>query len=305
MKNYFRYFAPSPRVRVWGCELAAIGYTRVPPGVDYPPARHPDDHHFQWSRGRVLQSHQIVLVAEGAGILESGRPGQVFEVRAGDVFLLFPGVWHRYAPDRRIGWTEHWIECRGEALERAEKSGLISAASPVIATANSAELNAIFLRLHELVRSADPEARDGAATLALHLASRIRADEGRGARGGAPSMEERLERARQLILERSDRPLSVRAIAQAAGLGYSHFRQSFRRASGIGAREFHSEARLRRAADLVANTELSAKEIAELLGFSSQFHFSNAFKARHGLAPSLWRARQRPEATQASTRKIR
>lgn len=304
MKDYFRYLASSPRSRIWGCELAAIGHTRVPPKVDYPPARHPDDHHFQWARGRVLQSYQIVLVSEGGGVLESGRPGGGSEIQAGDVFLLFPGVWHRYAPARETGWTEHWIECRGEALERAEEAGFISAARPVVKVANPAEVLGLFLRMHELVRMPVSQARDGAATLAIHLVSRLGAEES-GLRTTAPAVPERLERARQLILERCDRPLSVREIAKASGLGYSHFRQAFRRASGVGAREFHAEARLRRAADLVANTDLSAKEIAELLGFSSQFHFSNAFKARHGLAPSLWRERHRPGSVHPTKRKTR
>lgn len=303
MKDYFRYFARSPIGRVWGCELTAIGHTRVAPGADYPPARHPDDHHFQWSRGRVLQSYQLVLVSEGAGILESGRPGVTAPIRAGDVFLIFPGVWHRYAPDRETGWTEHWIECGGDALERAEKAGAVSAARPVVSVANPAELLGIFLRLHELVGQAGAEARVGAATLALHLWSRLGAKEA-GARTSSAGVADRLERARQLILERCNRPLNVREIAREAGLGYSHFRHAFRRASGMGAREFHSEARLRRAADLVANTELSAKEIAELLGFSSQFHFSNAFKTKHGLAPSFWRER-RPRPTPGGKLKTR
>jgi AraC-like DNA-binding protein len=77
------------------------------------------------------------------------------------------------------------------------------------------------------------------------------------------------------------------------GLGASHFRQAFRRECGVAPRTFHGEARLRRAADLLANTELSTKEIADLLGFSSAFHFSHAFKRGRGLAPSRWRELQR------------
>lgn len=292
MKNYFRYFPASPRTRIWGCEIGAIGRTRIPAGAPYPLARHPDDHHFQWERGRVLESLQIVFIPEGAGVLETGRPGAAAPVLAGDVFLLFPGVWHRFAPDPASGWTEHWIECRGRAFESALAAGVVGPARPVITSDDPAELTRLFDRLHTLSAGTRGSGHDAAATLALHLLSRL-GEAAERPRGRSASVSERLERARRLLMESCDRPFDARAVAAAVGLGGSHFRQAFRRESGVGPRAFHAEARLRRAADLLANTELSAKEIAETLGFSSAFHFSNAFKRSRGLAPSVWRTRPR------------
>ncbi len=288
MKDYFRYFPSSPRSRIWGSELGAIGYTRLFPGRAYPPERHPDDHQFDWERGRILQSFQIVFISEGAGVLESGRPGAPLRVEGGAVFVLFPGVWHRYAPAPEIGWTEHWIECRGRAFDQALAEGLVSPARPLIAPSDPAEIAQLFARLHVLAGRPAGIVRDSAATLALHLLSRLCETAARSD-GGKASVAERLERARGFLMEECAKPFDARAAAAAAGLGGSHFRQAFRRECGIGPRAFHAEARLRRAADLLANTELSAKEIAEMLGFSSAFHFSNAFKRGRGMAPTLWR----------------
>src|ERR1043165_3200892 len=109
MKNYFIYLPDTLRDSPWGCTVTSVGYTKVPIGSDYPPQRHPDDHHFTWSRGRILQAHQILLISEGGGNFESSRPKRKERVAAGDVMVLFPGVWHRYAPDRKIGWVENWI----------------------------------------------------------------------------------------------------------------------------------------------------------------------------------------------------
>ena len=58
MKDYFRYFPPASHEEVWGGSVTAIGHTRVPPHGRYPSARHPDDHHFVWERGRVLHAYQ-------------------------------------------------------------------------------------------------------------------------------------------------------------------------------------------------------------------------------------------------------
>ena len=293
MKDYFVYLPDAPHAELWGAGVTAIGYTKISVESSYPPARHPDDHHFSWERGRVLQTHQLIFIGEGGGRLETGRPGQAWRVSAGQVLLLFPGVWHRYEPDPETGWTEHWIECRGRVFEEATRRGLITPAQPLVDLGDGAAVAETFLRCHDCVARGEPRSLP---TLGLHLLNLVIQARTRQGEAGGLSVATRLEQARRLLMERCDRPLDLGAVARAVGLGYSHLRQAFRRESGVGAREFHAEARLRRACDLLANTELSVKEIAELLGFSSAYHFSASFKAARGLAPSLWRGRSRPPA---------
>lgn len=291
MKDYFRYFPASLRTRIWGCEIRAIGHTRIPPGAPYPPSRHPDDHHFNWERGRVLQSMQMVFIAQGCGVLESPRPGGSFPIGPGDVFVLFPGVWHRFAPDPAKGWTEHWVEGAGPAFSDAIAEGVLSPQRPVITPKDPAEILQIFTRLHALASRTRGSGHDAADTLALHLISRL-GEMSEQRDGRSATLRERLQRARLLLTDDCNRAFEASAVASAVGLGGSHFRQAFRRECGVSPRTFHAEARLRRADDLLANTDLSTKEIADLLGFSSAFHFSHAFKRARGLAPSLWRGRQ-------------
>ena len=293
MKDYFIYFPDNPEAELWGVGVTAMGYTKISTKSKYPPARHPDDHHFSWERGRVLQTYQIILISEGTGRLETGRPGQALRVSAGQTLMLFPGVWHRYEPDPATGWTEHWIECRGRVFEEATRRGLITPAQPLIRLGEGSGVAEAFLRCHDCVARGGPQSLP---TLGLHLLNLVIQGRSRQGGDGKRSVAARLEQARRLLMERCDRTLDVGEVARAVGLGYSHFRQAFRRESGVGPREFHAEARLRRASDLLANTELSVKEISELLGFSSAYHFSAGFKAARGLAPSLWRHRTRPQA---------
>ena len=46
-------------------------------------------------------------------------------VKAGSLLILFPRVWHRYAPDPGVGWTEHWIECQGPIFDEAVRTGIV------------------------------------------------------------------------------------------------------------------------------------------------------------------------------------
>jgi hypothetical protein len=60
MKNYFIYLPNRKSRDPWECAATSVGYSKIAPYHDYPPLRHPVDHHFTWANGRVLQAYQII-----------------------------------------------------------------------------------------------------------------------------------------------------------------------------------------------------------------------------------------------------
>lgn len=134
MRDYFVYLPQQPPGNIWGCTATSVGLARVKPHTKYPPARHPADHHFEWSHGRILQCYQIIFISEGSGIFESEHTSEPQVVESGTVLILFPGVWHRYAPDSAAGWTEHWIECQGHIFDEAVRTGIVEPTQPILHT---------------------------------------------------------------------------------------------------------------------------------------------------------------------------
>ena len=57
-------------------------------------------------------------------MFESEVSPKCHRIEDGAVMTLFPGVWHRYAPDPKTGGVEQWIECCGPAFDRARNAGL-------------------------------------------------------------------------------------------------------------------------------------------------------------------------------------
>ena len=101
LHTFFRYFPISDRDRRFGLFLTTAGESRIPPGSEYPPKGHPGAYQFDWSRGRVLQDeHQVVYISGGQGHLEIEESR--WRISAGTVFLLYPGVRHRYRPDPEL-----------------------------------------------------------------------------------------------------------------------------------------------------------------------------------------------------------
>ena len=63
----------------------------------------------------------------------------------------------------------------------------------------------------------------------------------------------------------------------------------FRREAGISPREFWIGRKLHRAQYYLCSSNFSIKEIAALLGYSSQFHFTGEFKKHMGIPPTVFR----------------
>ncbi|MGH4052532.1 MAG: AraC family transcriptional regulator [Clostridium sp.] len=59
---------------------------------------------------------------------------------------------------------------------------------------------------------------------------------------------------------------------------------------GKSTKEFINEKKLRKAKELLKNTELHIKKISEILGFTSEYYFNQFFKRLEGYPPGLYRS---------------
>jgi AraC-like DNA-binding protein len=284
--NYFHYLPENRLCASWGCTVTALGCTRILPGSAYPPQRHPDDHHFTWESGRWIDAFQIVQITRGRGMLESAGTEGPQRVGAGGLFLLFPGVWHRYAPDADTGWTEHWVECRGHAFDDARASSALDPHHPLRPA--TAEVADVFRRLHAWAARDALAHQNVISTLGLQLLALL---VGEGSPGSGSRDAALVQRAMAHILEHCHQPLQMSQVARDLNVGYTRFRELFQVHAHTSPKQYHLRLRMNRARDLLLNTEKSLKEIAALLGFHSAFHFSHQFRAAHGMAPRDWRKR--------------
>src|SRR5258708_19086537 len=109
MKNYFIYLPNRKSHDPWECAATSVGYSKIAPYHDYPPLRHPVDHHFTWANGRVLQAYQIIYISEGRGVFESESTTKRSRVGAGRGLPPFPPGLDSYAPGGKNGLAGHWV----------------------------------------------------------------------------------------------------------------------------------------------------------------------------------------------------
>jgi len=79
-------------------------------------------------------------------------------------------------------------------------------------------------------------------------------------------------------------------LAEMARMSRRLFTRKFREATGKPVRQYQLEHKIRIARSLLHhNPDMRAKEVAQVLGFFDEFHFSKTFKALTGVAPSAYR----------------
>lgn len=104
-----------------------------------------------------------------------------------------------------------------------------------------------------------------------------------------PPHQAAIERVVDTMHERTDGTWSVRDMARTAGLSERRFRQVFQKTMGASPKQFYDGIRLELGRRILLAEGVKISEVADRLGFSSQFHFSRAFHARYGKPPSVLR----------------
>jgi len=98
-----------------------------------------------------------------------------------------------------------------------------------------------------------------------------------------------LWKALNAMLDSPGTPFSVESLADIAGMSRAAFAKRFTEAYGAGPMELLRSLRMRKAGDLLRNTDLPMKRVADSVGFSSRSAFSRAFEATSGQSPSAFR----------------
>ncbi len=289
MKRYFfDYFPASPKTRSWGIYATSFGQVQVPPHTLYPPGGHPEGHQFEWARGRTLHEYQILYIRHGRGVFESAvtKPQTI---KPGTIFLLFPGVWHRYRPDADTGWTESWIELNGSYLDHLRACGIINPKNPIHPVFAVGEVESLLEAVQQLSRHRLPHFLVRIGLYAMQILTLLDAATSRNQK--VPQRIQRIVAEAQTYLAKDlGKQVSAEQVARVFGVGYSYFRREFKHQTGLSPKQYRIEVRHRRTKELLRNSKLTIKEISEQLGYSSPYHLTLDFSKRTGLPPTRWRA---------------
>jgi transcriptional regulator GlxA family with amidase domain len=95
---------------------------------------------------------------------------------------------------------------------------------------------------------------------------------------------QKLARARDLMQQRLDQPLTLPALCRAVGLNECTFKRGFREVHGRTPRQYLIGLRMQRAQALL-HAGLPVSQVGQAVGYRHAASFSAAYRRHHGVAP--------------------
>ena len=283
-----KYLVVNPRDVQWGLTVSTIGYEEIGVADTYPTRGHADGYYFDIDKGRVLNEYQLLYITEGEGIFNSAHAKDI-PLKAGDLFLLFPGEWHTYHPTGKNGWKSYWIGFKGKNVDDRVKAGFLSVDKPIYHVGFSADIIRLYEEAYKRAQEEAPYLQQILAGIVNHLVGLMYALERSMELSKDHTRVDMINLARLRIRESLEVDLTIQQVAEELGVSYSNFRKLFKEFTGISPALYQQDLRLQRAKELLATTTLSIKEIAYRLRFESPDYFSSKFKIKTGKKPSEFR----------------
>ncbi len=234
---------------------------------------------------RRIDCFALVYAMGGVCTFEHAH-GSSVEIRAGDAFLLFPGIWHLYGPPAAQHWDEIYLLFEGPVFELWLQQGILDVSRPLY------RLEPVSYWEHRIEKVWQEEASTLERVIRLQglLADMNRS---RDEQDVDQSRMKWLKKARRLISERAVDPNAAKLTAREFGMGYQTFRKAFSRLQGCGPARYRSQALMETAARRLVMESTPIKQVAVELGFCDEFHFCRRFKQILGASPAAYRRRMK------------
>ena len=275
-------YIPAARENAWGLHVVGAGLRIEPPHEIY---QQPEPvTHAQWKKGRRLRDYAVVYLTDGRGAFATEDAGRK-TVRAGDVMLLFPGIWHNYHPDSETGWAERWVLFNGDFANQWCANELFAPEASVLHVGVHSELVGRFDRLLEIARDYPPfgnQIQAGITMEILGLLLKFHQDR-------SPQFTERtrlIQDALAFIAKNWNREIDIDRLAAKLGTSHRQFRRLFQQVTGLAPQQYLIHLRLNEAKRLLGT--LPVAEVAARVGFEDPYYFSRLFKAKVGVPPKRW-----------------
>ena len=236
---------------------------------------------------REKPDHYILyFVNEGRGSVTVRKAA--YKVKAGQGFVVFPGVETMITPHYKETMNASWIAFSGYLVDRYLSRANLSVYEPIFSDNADGEEAQCF---DSLIRTSTrfPNRYCKMMSYLYLLFSMLLDNTNVEAQPNAATPEYYLVRALDFIDTNYYENILVEDIASAVGITKKAITSVFTSLTGYTPKAYLIYYRLCKSVDLLKDPNLSMDAIASSVGYSDQFYFSKQFKKNVGMTPSQCR----------------
>jgi len=243
-------------------------------------------HHYVERKEGVPQAI-LIYCLKGRGFLE--LDDSIFPVGQGHVAIIPPGIPHSYYADADDPWSIFWIHFDGKQTMLVLQSLEVDACKPLLYVPDTEMMHQAFEEVYACLNYHYSDAGLLSMTGELiRLLSKIKLHHG-NPRRKHQAVEDRIMDSIDFMERHLDMPVSLENLAARAGQSVSYYRKLFKRRTSLPPMAFFIQLKIRKACELLDQTNQSVKAIAEELGYEDPYYFSRLFKKTQGYSPTHYR----------------
>lgn len=227
-----------------------------------------------------IDYYLIHYIIEGEGLFFI--KDQVHKLKAGDGFVIPPHTDNNYYPSHENPWVYRWIGINGsKAKELLNLCGFTNE-NYVFNYTKDDKVNELFKNIY---LNCDSNNLLNALGYLYQTLSLFMNEHSLSSLQEEPSSQGYISKSLDFIDRNFDKNISVSDISDYLNIDRSHFYKIFKLHMMNTPQQYLIEYKLKKACDLLRKSSYSVYEISNLVGFTSQSHFSKTFKKNLNLTP--------------------
>ena len=225
---------------------------------------------------RTREQYLLHFVAKGYSEFSG------FKVEAGEAFLISKEICHSFTTSEE--YEQYWIGFDGSAVEELfALYNLKTKPHQLFSVENAEFAESLFSSAKGVLKFKDAESSESVALAVLSAFLPLLRSE---ARSDSYKRSDYLEKAMRYIQINYVHPISLEKIAREIHITEKYMYRLFIEKLGISAQQYVVNIRMKKAMELLSSTDLSIKEVAASVGYSSTPSFSKTFSLHFGTPPS-------------------
>lgn len=231
----------------------------------------------------VWNNYVLHYVYSGKGVLKINN--SEYEISAGQMFLIRPGLLVSYQADKENPWLYRWIEFNGSLSSRI-MSVFDNATNHYVIEDCSERL------LGDKLKSFVDEGEMNFEFAMEKLWSFINTLTQNFMDNQQTQSQDYARMADEYVLNNIHKKLTVIDIAKHLKINRSYLSRLFKQYKNISLQQYIIGAKMNTAAQYLKNTDMSVAETAQSVGYTDYHIFNKMFKQHFHLPPSEWRKQQ-------------
>ena len=252
--------------------LCFCGYAKCSPLHSFGPAVRPNYilHYIVDGKGKFLVN------------------GEEYNLQKGQGFLIEPEVQTYYQADEEVPWTYLWIGFGGKKAEDYLRDLGLNKKQLIFQCGCGEELKQIVYSMlkHRKYTAANEYFLEG---LLYTFFGTLKENMEIAGNAGEKDGNLYVRKVVEFIQNNYADPVRVKDIADYVGVNRSYLYTLFQDNLQLSPKEYLTNFRLTRAAELLQLTDLSVETVAMSCGYQDALGFSKIFKAKMGITPSAYR----------------